>query len=377
MSSPEPKRYRVPSKDYGRQYAPFMDELMVEVERVLREEDPILGASVERFESEFAAWCGATHGIGTGSGTDAIYVALRALGIGPGDEVVTQANTFVATVTAIALTGARPVLVDPDHVTMSMTAAALGSALSPRTRAVIPVHLYGRLAPMDEIAGVCERAQVAIVEDAAQAHGARDAQGRAAGSFGAAGCFSFHPSKLLGAFGDGGILVTKDGDLAGRARRLRHLGKRTKYDVEDVAPNTKLDTLQAAILRMKLPFVERWIARHRAVAAIYARELQGAGDLVLPATTAEHAHVHHLFVVRTRRRDDLRAHLREAGINAGLHYPRPPHLQAMGIDWPYEAGSFPVAEELASTVLSLPISHELSDAEIDHVCRSVWRFFAS
>lgn len=368
--------WRVPSKDYARQYAEFLPELLAEFGRVLTTDEPILGAAVADFEQRFADWCGARFGVGTGSGTDAIQIALRALGVGPGDEVVMAANTFVATVTATALAGARPVLVDPDPDTMNLTAGAAQAALTPRTRAIAAVHLYGRLCPMAELSELARARGLLVIEDAAQAHGARAPDGRRAGSFGAAGCFSFHPSKILGAFGDGGIITTSDPEVAAEAARIRHLGKVTKYDVRGIGPNSKLDTLQAALLRLKLPRVDGWIERHRAIAARYRERLAGVGDLILPADPGDESHVYHLFVVRTDQRDALRAWLKQDGINAGLHYPRPPHLQELGLGWPYRKGSFPVAERLARTVLSLPTSRELADAEIDAVADSIRRFFA-
>lgn len=365
----------VPSKDYERQHRDLLPEILAEFARVIREEEPILGESVAAFERQFAAWCGADFAIGTGTGTDALVVALRALGIGEGDEVITASNTFVATVSAILLVGARPVLVEPDESTMTLDPLAMAAAVGPRTRAVIPVHLYGRLCDMSKIGEIARRHDFFVVEDAAQAHGAHDADGTVAGAFGIAGCFSFHPSKILGAFGDGGIVTTSDATLADKARMIRHLGKRTKWEVDRLGPNTKLDTLQAALLRIKMKYVDAWIARHLSHAAHYRTGLAGVGDLLLPDDPRDGSHVFHLYVVRTERRDELRSHLKANGINAGIHYPIPPHLQSFGPDHPPRPGAFPIAERLGAGVLSLPISHELTDDEIDRVIAAIRGFY--
>jgi len=366
--------WRVPSKDYGRQYAELLPELLPRLAAALMDDEPVLGRELLDFEREFAAWCGADLAVGVGSGTDALVLALRALDLQPDDEVVTCGHTFFATVSAILLAGARPVLVDPEPHSMLLSADGLRAALSPRTRAVIPVHLYGRLAPMDGILAVARAAGLHVIEDAAQAHGARDAGGLRAGSFGAAGAFSFHPSKNLGAFGDGGAVTTGDPALAARVTVLRNLGKRGKHDVAELSGNSKLDTLQAAILRLKLRHVDAWNARRRALAARYRAALAGVPELVLPDDPGGEAHVWHLFVVRSARREALREHLRARGINAGLHYPVPPHKQPLGGSPRLVGGALPVTEELARTVLTLPLSHELTDAEVDLVCDEVRQF---
>jgi len=369
-------KYEVPSKDYARQYRALWSRLQPELERVFTEENPILGAPVTAFEEDFARHVGCEHAVGVGSGTDALILALRALGIGEGDEVITSSHTFFATVSAILMCGARPVLVEPDPGSMLIDAAGVEAALGSRTRAVIPVHLYGRLCAMREIVELCASARIPILEDAAQAHGATH-EGSRAGSLGRAGCFSFHPSKNLGAFGDGGIVTTSDPALAERIRELRNLGKTDKYGFGHIAPNTKLDTIQAAILRCKLPDLDRDNERRRSLAGIYARELADIGELDLPLLPKAGEHVFHLYVVRTQQRDALRGHLRERGINAGLHYPIPPHLQPALANLGYRRGDLPVAEALAETVLSLPIAPELSEEQIHVVCRGVREFFCA
>jgi len=375
----------VPSKDYAKQYRALLPELRQELERVLLEEEPILGASVGEFEQEFARHAGVRHAIGVNTGTDALWLSLRALDIGEGDEVVTPANGFVAAATAIRLCGARPVLVDPARDTLLLDADGAARAITPRTKALLPVHLYGRLCDMEPLRELARARGLRIVEDAAQAHGARTevaaagatTAAAAAGSFGDLGAFSFHPSKNLGAFGDGGLVTTGNDELAQRVRELRHLGKRDDYVALHVAPNTKLDTLQAALLRIKLPRLDAWNERRRALAAIYFSELAdlaGISGLELPAAPAGRAHVFHLFVVRSPRRDELRAFLAAKSIRASIHYPVPVHLMPAFADLGHGEGAFPVAEEAARTVLSLPIAPELEEAQIRAVCAAVRAF---
>ena len=375
--SDRPRGYRVPSKDYALQYRALMPEVLAEFERVLLAENPVLGDSVQAFETEFAGYTGTRHAVGVNSGTDALVLSLRALGLSPGDEVIVPANTFMASITAILLVGARPVLVDPDPTTLNLTADRAAPAITARARALLVVHLYGALAPMPELLALARSQGLEVVEDAAQAHGARDRSGCCAGASGRFGCFSFHPSKNLGAFGDGGLITTSDAGAVEVLRRYRNLGKANKYEFRHAAPNTKLDTLQAALLRIKLRHLDAGNARRRVLAARYRDALDGVGDLVLPVNPGGEAHVYHLFVIRTEARDALRSHLREQGINAGIHYPIPPHGQPLDVDLGYRVGAFPVTEVAARTVLSLPISPELTDAQVDLVCDQVRSFFGA
>ena len=295
----------VPTKDYRRQYAELLSELLPELRRVLLEEDPVLGASVASFEAEFAAFVGARFAVTLNSGTDALVLAMRALRLPSGGEVITAANTFAATVMAIVMAGLRPVLVDPDAASMNRAPDAAAAAMTPRTVAILPVHLYGRMCPMDAFAALAQRAGIPLIEDAAQAHGAVDRAGNRAGSAGTAGCFSFHPSKNLGAFGDGGAVTTDDAALVDELRLLRNLGKVDKYAMARITGNSKLDTLQAALLRVKLRHLEGWLAQRRHLATLYDERLRGVGDLVLPAPDGG-VHAFHLFVVRVPNRDGLR-----------------------------------------------------------------------
>jgi dTDP-3-amino-3,4,6-trideoxy-alpha-D-glucose transaminase len=363
----------VKTKDYARQHRALWHELAPAIERTFAEEDPVLGDALARFEEHLARYHGVAHAIGMGSGTDAIIHAVRALGLGPGDEVVTCAHTFAGVVSALIQAGACPRLVDADPRTGLLEADAVRAALSPRTRAVLAVHLYGHPVGLDALVALCSERGLLLVEDAAQAHGARWRE-RPVGGFGAAAVLSFHPSKNLGAFGDGGAVLTSSGELAARLRVVRNLGKDDKYRFAEIAPNSKLDTLQAAILDVKLRHLDAWVARRRALAARYLEGLAGVGDLTLPAEAEGATHAYHLFVVRTDRRDALRAHLREHGIASGLHYPiaaaRQPALAARFADQ-----RFPIADALARSVLSLPLSHEHDDAEIDAAIAAVRGFF--
>lgn len=371
------KGYKVPSKDYSLQYQALMPELLPELEKAILNDNPVLGKSVEAFEKDFAAYIGTTHAVGLNSGTDALSLGLRILNVGPGQEVITQANTFIATVSAIVMCGATPVLVDPDPETMNLTADAVESVITERTSVVIPVHLYGAVSPMESINALCASRGIEVMEDAAQAHGAEGPDGKRAGACSRMGCFSFHPSKNLGAFGDAGIITTSDAEAAEKLSILRNLGKVTKYDIGYAAPNSKLDTLQAVILKLKLKHLDSWVARRREIAAIYDEHLKDVGDLKLPVTEGIGKHAYHLYVVRTDRRDDLRAFLKGQGINAGLHYPVPPHLQKLDFDLGYKKGQFPVAEACANTVLSLPMAAELTNDQVNYVCEQVRQFYGS
>ena len=356
----------VPLVALTRQDAELIDELRGAFDAIVATGAYTLGEELERFEAEFAAYCGMAECIGTNDGTNALRMALEALGAGPGREVVTVPNTFVATVEAIAATGARPVLVDIDPVTRCMDPDCLAAAMTDSTAAVLPVHLYGRLAPMPEI--LAAAGSVPVIEDAAQAHGA-ELDGRRAGSFGAAAGFSFYPTKNLGAMGDGGAVVTNDRQLAEQVRSLRHHGSAADDANRHVRPGStaRLDNLQAAFLRIKLRHLDRWNDQRRAAAARYRTKL---GDLSarLPADDSEAGRqVYHLFVVELADRDHVLRSLRESGVGAAVHYPTPIHLQPGWRELGYAEGAFPNAERAARSVLSLPLFPGISDAEIDQV----------
>lgn len=364
----------IPTKDYARQYRTLWPEISAAIERTFFEDAPILGAAVTRFERALAAYHGVTAAVGVGSGTDAALLLYRALGIGPGDEVITGAHTFSGVVSAILLAGATPVLVDADPRTGLLTPAAVEAAIGPRTRAILAVHLYGHPVEIDALAALAAQRGVHLIEDIAQAHGARW-KGRPVGGFGTATIVSFHPSKNLGAFGDAGAILTGDAALAARLRVLRNLGKDGKYAFAEVGPNSKLDTLQAAILEVKLRHLDAFVARRRALAARYLEGLRGLPGLTLPEPHPSSEPAWHLFVVRTPRRDALRTHLAARGVKTGLHYPIAAHRQP-GLAPHLPPGDHPVAEVLADTVLTLPLSHEHTDAEIDRVVAEIRAFFA-
>jgi dTDP-3-amino-3,4,6-trideoxy-alpha-D-glucose transaminase len=341
---------------------------------VLRGGTFILGEEVRRLEEEFASYLGAGHAVGTASGTDALLLSLKALGIGPGDEVVVPALTAPPTVVAVCLSGARPALVDVDGDTLTIDPAGVEAALGPHTRAVLPVHLYGNPAPLGQLSGLCEERGMVLVEDACQAHGAALEQ-RPLGTWGRCGCFSFYPTKNLGALGDGGMVVTDDGDLAERLRSLRDYGRRGRDLLEEVGMNSRLDELQAAFLRVKLPLLEEWNRRRRELAERYSAGLQGL-PLRMPAMPDGSLSARHLFVVLTPRRDALARHLAEEGIGTAVHYPLPIHLHPAFAFLGHGEGDFPRAEQAASQVLSLPLYPELEEGEVDAVISSLSGFFS-
>jgi dTDP-4-amino-4,6-dideoxygalactose transaminase len=344
----------------------LLAELLDVVARVSRDAAFTLGAEVEGFEREFAAWCGSEHSVGVSSGTAALELALRGLGIGPGDEVIVPTNSFIATAEAVSAAGATPRLVDVDPETALLTAEIVEAALTPRTRCAIPVHLYGRTVEMDPLLELCRARGIRVVEDACQAHGSRY-RGRPAGSIGDAGCFSFYPTKNLGAWGDGGAVVTDDAELAARVRLLRSHGEGSRHHHEMPARTDRLDALQAAILRVKLGRLDEANSGRR-TAGKALREALADSPLTPPTPTAEHGdHVFHLFVVRTPERDELRERLGAAGVANAIHYPTPIHLQPAYAGLGLGPGSLPVAERLAAESCSLPIFATISAAEIERV----------
>ncbi len=328
----------------------------------------VLGRELVAFEQEFASYCGVEHCVGVGSGTDALILALRACGIAPGDEVITPSFTFIAGPFAIAAVGAVPVFVDVEEVTGTLDVDLVREAITPRTRAIVPVHLYGRCANLDRLAALATERGVLLIEDASQAHGAR-AHGRIAGSVGHVGCFSFYPSKNLGACGDAGAVVTDDAGIAARLRLLRNYGQSQKYRHEILGSNSRLDELQAAILRRKLTHLKSWNEARRRAATVYAALLDPM--VRPPAPDDAHEHVFHLYVVHAPRRDELRQLLAEQGIETGIHYPLPVHRQPAFQALPHVAGELPVTDRLAREVLSLPMFPTISGEQIRYVADRV------
>ncbi len=355
----------IPFGDLRSQYRAIKSDIDAAVLRVLDSTQFVLGDEVAAFEREFASYCHTSDSIAVNTGTSALQVALLAAGIGPGDEVITVPFTFVASVAAIEYTGARPVLVDIDPVSYTMDPAAIEAAITPRTRAIMPVHLFGQPADMDPILDIARRRGLVVVEDAAQAHGA-DYNGRRCGSMGDLAGFSFYPGKNLGAYGEGGGVTTSNAEFARKIRLLRSWGEETRYEHLVRGFNFRMDGIQGAILRVKLRHLDAWTAARQSRAARY-RDVLAGSEAVLPAVRPGSTHVYHVFAVRLPNRDAWRAHLGEQGVQTGVHYPVPVHLQPAYADLGYGRGAFPVAEAVAGEVLSLPLYPELTDAQIDRV----------
>jgi aminotransferase EvaB len=348
---------------YEREYEALRDEILGAIDEAFASGQLILGHSVRTFESSFARWAGVAHGVGVGNGTDALALALRAAGVVPGDEVITVAFTALPTVTAIAQTGARPVFVDVDDEGL-MDPACVERAITDRTRAIVPVHLYGQCAEMPRIQRIAEERGVEVVEDCAQSAGA-SIDDRLAGAFGAAAAHSFYPTKILGAYGDGGLVATSDAQLAERVRRLRVYDATPGIGAAGVGVNSRLDEVQAAVLSVKLGYVDGWIERRRAIARGYATRLAGTG-LRLPAELERRRHVWHLYVVQHPDRDAVARELRRRGVGTGVHYPIPVH-EMPAFRGLAPAEGLPVTERLARTVLSLPMHPWLAESELDTI----------
>ena len=358
----------IPFVDLKAQYSSIKAEIDAAVLRTLDSAQFILGSDVAAFEEDFARYCGVDHAIGVNSGTSALHLALLAAGVGAGSEVITVPNTFVATVAAIEYCGARPVFVDIESRYFNLDPERLERAITSRTKAILPVHLYGQTADMDPIVHVARRHGVAVIEDACQAHGA-EYKGRRAGSLGDLGCFSFYPGKNLGAYGEGGAVVTRNAEFASKIRMLRDWGQKTKYHHVLKGFNCRLEGIQGAILRVKLRYLEQWTESRRNHAALYDRLLAGA--VVTPEARADSRHVYHLYAIRSRDRAKLQSELTSQGIQTGIHYPIPVHLMEAYQDLGYGEGSFPEAEKAAREVLSLPMYPELRDEQIRSVALAV------
>lgn len=348
----------IPFLDLSAPYRELKAEIDAAVSRVLSSGWYILGPEVEAFEAEWADYCGAQHAVGLANGLDALILALRALDIGPGDEVIVPSNTYIATWLAVSAVGARPVAVEPDPATHNIDPARIAAAITPRTKAVLPVHLYGQPADMDPILAVAKRHGLAVIEDAAQAHGARY-RGRRIGGHGDIVCWSFYPGKNLGAMGDGGAITTNSADLAEKVRLLRNYGSREKYVNEVQGGNSRLDPLQAAVLRVKLGHLDAWTDRRRAIAKVYSAGLIGSG-LVLPHVPDWADPVWHLYVVRASNRNKVQKRLTDAGIGTLIHYPIAPHMQNAYANLGIPFDALPVARKFAAEVLSLPIGPHLA-----------------
>jgi len=386
---------KVPFVDLAIQYKTVKDEVSQKLDELISKSDFILGEEVRKFEEEFAAYIGVRYGIGVASGTDAIYLSLLACGVGPGDEVITSANTFIATAVAISQIGARPVLVDAEPKTYNIDPKRISSKITKKTKAIIPVHLCGQPAAISRIMELGQKYKLWVIEDAAQAHGARVFPGKKAGSFGDLACFSFYPAKNLGAYGDGGMVVTDNPDLAEKVRLLRNYGQKVKNQHLIFGINSRLDNLQAAILRIKLRQLDKWNDLRRQNARIYEDFFNQAprlnqDEVVLPNPAGAGSegsqiplqrdsdsgdHIYHLYVILAQDRDKLAGHLKAKDIATSLHYPFPIHMQECYKSLGYKKGDFPVAEDYASRTLSLPMYPELTPAQIKWVVDAVKEFY--
>jgi dTDP-4-amino-4,6-dideoxygalactose transaminase len=354
--------------DLGAAYRELQPQIDAAIARVLASGHYILGPEVDAFESEFAAYCEASHCIGLANGLDALHLALRAMDVGPGDEVIVPSNTYIATWLAVSQCGATPVPVEPDARTYNIDPALIEAAITPRTKVILPVHLYGQPADMDPILSIARKHGLRVLEDGAQAHGARY-KGKRIGGHGDVVTWSFYPGKNLGAIGDGGAVTTNDPELADRIRVLRNYGSRVKYVNEVQGYNSRLDPLQAAVLRVKLAHLDAWNARRVAVADIYLQGLEGSG-LMLPYVPEWALPAWHLFVVRHPQRDALQQRLSDAGVGTLIHYPIPPHRQGAYADAGFAAEAFPVASRMADEVLSLPMGPHAAASAIEKVIRA-------
>jgi dTDP-4-amino-4,6-dideoxygalactose transaminase len=359
----------IPFVDLEREYREISGEIREAIERVLKSGWFILREEVRRFEEEFSTYIGTKYGIGVNSGSDALYLALQALGIGKGDEVITVSHTFVSTADAIVRNGAKPVFVDIDADTYCIDVTKIEERITNKTRAILPIHLYGHPADMEPITDIAKKYNLIVIEDACQAHGA-EYKGKKVGSIGDVGCFSFYPVKNLGAYGDGGMVVTNDDALTTRLKMLRNCGQSQKYHHDFVGINSRLDEIQAAILRVKLHHLDEWNERRREVAGLYDELLKDSG-VATPVEKEYAKHVYHLYVIRHKNRETLQKRLLERGIQTIIHYPIPVHLQRAYESLGYGKGDFPVTEECANEVLSLPIFPELKNEEVEYVAQSL------
>lgn len=366
---------RVPFVDLKAQLADVRDDVFRNLAAAIDDTAFILGDEVREFEEAFAGYCGVRYAIGVNSGLDALRLALMAMGVEAGDEIIVPANTFIACALAITDLGARPILVEPDEATYVLDVERVERAITPRTKAIMPVHLYGQPVDMTALSAIAERRGLRLIEDCSQAHGARD-QGRRVGGLGSIAAFSLYPGKNLGAYGDGGIVTTDDQTWAERIRLLRNYGSSRKYYHEICGFNTRLDTLQAAVLTAKLPRLDGWNGRRRAAAIRYSELLRGVGDVITPTVRTNVEHVFHLYVIRSRYRDQIAENLERRGVATIIHYPIPIHLQKAyrQTGW-WKGGEFPLTERLCSEILSLPMFPEITSEQIKYVAEAIQSFF--
>lgn len=365
---------QIPFLSFSPQHQPIREEVLSAIAQVYDSQWYVLGQAVTEFEASYARFNQTAHCVGVANGLDALHLALMALNIGPGDEVIVPSNTYIATWLAVSYVGAVPVPVEPNPATFNLDPQLLEAAITDRTKAIMPVHLYGQACEMTAIMNVARKHNLLVIEDNAQAQGAA-ADGGLTGSFGHANGTSFYPGKNLGALGDAGAVTTNDAEVDRKLRTLRNYGSQKKYYNEVIGYNSRLDELQAAVLSVKLKYLAKWSEQRQQVAAWYNQHLAGAGDLVLPVTAAGSTHVYHLYVIRTQQRDALQKHLTAQGIGTLIHYPVPPHQQQAYASLNIPAGKFPIAEELAATSLSLPLWPGMTEDEVKQVATAVGSFF--
>jgi dTDP-4-amino-4,6-dideoxygalactose transaminase len=364
----------VPFLDLKSQYHSIAEEIEIALRQVLNSAAFSGGPFVERFEEQFATFSQCKYAIGVGSGTEALWLSLLALGVGRGDEVITVPNTFIATVEAISLCGATPVFVDVDERSYTMDPALIEAAITPRTKAIIPVHLYGQTADMDPIMGIARKYGLLVIEDACQAHGA-EYKGRRAGSIGDVGCFSFYPGKNLGAYGEAGGVVTNSQKLSAHIKMLRDHGQARKYSHAMIGVNSRMDGIQGAVLGVKLKYLASWNYARIRNAELYREYLKGLDEVILPEKMSYAHHIYHIFAVRVKNRDVFLSAMTEKGISCGVHYPIPVHLQEAYSSMGLKRGRFPVSEQFADETISLPMFPELTEEQIDHTTDVIRRYF--
>ena len=360
----------IPFLNFEGMHAANASQLIEAASRVIESNWFVNGKEVLSFESEWASFLGCGHAVGVSNGLDALILSLKALGVGAGDEVIVPSNTYVATALAATHVGATPIFVEPNIETYNLDPERIEASITPRTKAIMPVHLYGQAAEMTDILEIANRHEIFVVEDNAQSQGVEH-KGQKTGTFGHCNGTSFYPGKNLGALGDAGAVTTNDEDLANKVRIFGNYGSQKKYYNEVIGYNNRLDEMQAAFLCVKLKHLSDWTKQRQEIAAAYLRELEGIGDMVLPVTHPESTHVYHLFVIRTKQRDELAAYLEKRGIGTLIHYPVPPHLQECYEHLGYKRGDFPIAEEIADTALSLPIWPGMKNQEVLDVCGAI------
>ena len=366
---------KIPLVDLKAQYAPIKDEIDSAIARVIDKTAFILGEEVSLFEENFAGFCGTKYAVGTSSGTSALQLALASVGINEGDEVITTPFTFIATTSSILALGGKPVFVDIEKDTYNLDVSKIESAITGKTKAIVPVHLYGHPVDMDPLMKIAKRRGIKVIEDACQAHGALYKE-KKVGSVGEAGCFSFYPGKNLGCYGDGGMLVTNNEEICKRARLLRDHGRGDKYTHIIHGHNFRLDAIQAAILRVKLKYLDRWNDKRRKNALSYNKRLEKFSAIIKPVEKDYAKHVYHLYVIRAKRRDRLKAFLEENGVDAGIHYPVPLHMQPVYTEMKLSDRKMPVSEASSKDILSLPMYAELDESQIERICGLAGNFQA-